>query len=63
MSSYKTLHPLSNLPKDVSYDILIIKYCRLLELCDTLKDILKDTLNKTVNKNVNIIDKVFIYNF
>jgi hypothetical protein len=29
--SYNTIHPLSSLPKKIPYDILVDKYCRLLE--------------------------------
>jgi hypothetical protein len=32
------LHPLSNLPKNVSYDLLVVKYCKLLETYHSIKD-------------------------
>ena len=34
---YKTLHPLSTLPYNVPYDILVEKYRKLLELYHSIK--------------------------
>jgi hypothetical protein len=38
---YKTIHPLSSLPYNVPYDILLNKYCRLLELYHSIKTEIK----------------------
>jgi hypothetical protein len=38
MSYYKTIHPLSRLPHNVPYDILVEKYCKLLDAYNILKD-------------------------
>jgi hypothetical protein len=49
MESYKTIHPLSKLPYNIPRDILVEKYCRLLELNNNMKneiEILKENNNK-----------------
>jgi hypothetical protein len=49
---YKTIHPLSNLPINVPRDLLIEKYCKLLEIVNDLQ-----SKNKILTKDNQILTK------
>jgi hypothetical protein len=52
MHSYKTIHPLSKLPYNITRDLLVEKYCKLLELYHIIKNEIK------ILKDENIILKI-----
>jgi hypothetical protein len=59
-NKYKTIHLLSNLPKDVSYDILVEKYCKLLESYYNLKRNYEILIQENNNcKNIELINNNF----